>query len=200
MFLYTKENVLSSEFCEKLIQNFEESDLPSPGKITGIDPVTLESTGPVENPKIKSSIDISFTPEMEKDEIWGPLLQTLVPIIETEKYNYILRHELSLTNIKDFYLSSVFNMQKYEPGGAYHGFHCERGDMSNADRVLVWMIYLNDITDRGETHFYNQNHFETPKQGKMVIWPSDWTYLHRGIPSPTQTKYILTGWYNWVVN
>ena len=28
-----------------------------------------------------------------------------------------------------------------------------------------------------------------------MIWPSDWTFLHRGIPSLTQTKYILTGWF-----
>jgi hypothetical protein len=57
------------------------------------------------------------------------------------------------------------------------------------------MIYLNDVTEGGETEFYYQQHFETPEQGKLIIWPSDWTYLHRGIPSPTQVKYILTGWF-----
>ena len=64
-----------------------------------------------------------------------------------------------------------------------------------SDRVLVWMIYLNDVTDRGETEFYFQHHFERPEEGKLVIWPADWTYTHRGIASPTQTKYILTGWF-----
>ena len=43
--------------------------------------------------------------------------------------------------------------------------------------------------------FLYQHHFEEPKEGKLVIWPSDWTHLHRGIPSLTQTKYILTGWF-----
>jgi hypothetical protein len=56
------------------------------------------------------------------------------------------------------------------------------------------MVYLNTLTDRGETEFFYQNHFEEPKEGKLVIWPSDWTHLHRGVPSLTQTKYILTGW------
>ena len=30
----------------------------------------------------------------------------------------------------------------------------------------------------------------------MVIWPPDFTHLHRGITSPTQENYIATGWMN----
>jgi hypothetical protein len=88
------------------------------------------------------------------------------------------------------------NVQKYIPGQCFKTWHCER--MSNNPqsirRVLVFMTYLNTVDDGGETEFYYQHHFEQPVAGKMVIWPSDWTYLHRGISSPTQTKYILTGW------
>jgi hypothetical protein len=56
------------------------------------------------------------------------------------------------------------------------------------------MVYLNTVTDRGETEFLYQHHFEEAKQGTLLIWPSDWTHTHRGISSPTQTKYVLTGW------
>jgi hypothetical protein len=58
------------------------------------------------------------------------------------------------------------------------------------------MVYLNTVNDGGHTEFYYQNHFEDPVQGKLVIWPSDWTHLHRGIVSETETKYILTGWFD----
>ena len=27
-----------------------------------------------------------------------------------------------------------------------------------------------------------------------LIWPADWTFTHRGVPSPTQEKIITTGW------
>ena len=37
-----------------------------------------------------------------------------------------------------------------------------------------------------------------PKKGLSVIWPADFTYTHRGIPSPTQEKYIATGWFHMV--
>ena len=57
------------------------------------------------------------------------------------------------------------------------------------------MVYLNDVSDKGETEFFYQHHFESPVAGKLSIWPSDWMYLHRGVISPTESKYILTGWY-----
>ena len=52
------------------------------------------------------------------------------------------------------------------------------------------MIYLNDVHDRGWTEFFYQQHYEIPKAGKIVCWPSDWTHTHRGIISPTEVKYI----------
>ena len=58
------------------------------------------------------------------------------------------------------------------------------------------MTYLNDVTDGGETEFYFQKLKIKPVKGKMVLWPTDFTHLHRGITSPTQEKYIATGWYN----
>ena len=32
------------------------------------------------------------------------------------------------------------------------------------------------------------------KEGKLVIWPSDFTHPHRGIVSLDEEKYIVTGW------
>ena len=58
------------------------------------------------------------------------------------------------------------------------------------------MMYLNDVTDNGETEFLHQNLKIIPEKGKLVIWPSDWTHTHRGITSTTQEKYIITGWFN----
>ena len=58
------------------------------------------------------------------------------------------------------------------------------------------MTYLNDVIDGGETEWYYQNIKIKPERGLTVIWPSDWTFTHRGNTSPTQTKYIATGWFN----
>lgn len=91
------------------------------------------------------------------------------------------------------------NIQKYEPGQAFHHYHTERVGPNGiqATRHLVFMTYLNDIQVGGETEFPQQNIFIRSKKGLTVIWPADWTHTHRGIPAPMETKYIVTGWYNY---
>ena len=47
-------------------------------------------------------------------------------------------------------------------------------------RFFVFMTYLNDVDDGGETYF---NHFKIkvkPKHGKTMIWPAEWTHAHSG--------------------
>jgi hypothetical protein len=58
------------------------------------------------------------------------------------------------------------------------------------------MTYLNDVNDQGETEFYHQNIKIKPEKGLTLIWPADWTHTHRGITSPSENKFIVTGWYN----
>ena len=91
-----------------------------------------------------------------------------------------------------------FNIQKYNPGEGYHALHCENAGGSDIMRVMAWMIYLNTVTDKGGTYFSSYNRTIKPKEGRLVIWPAYFTHYHRGVVSKTQTKYIATGWYNFV--
>jgi hypothetical protein len=91
-------------------------------------------------------------------------------------------------------------VQYYPPGGGFKSWHTERGSNRQpaVSRHLVYMTYLNDVTDAGETEFYYQQLKIKPEKGLTLVWGSDWTFTHRGIPSPSQEKYIVTGWYNFV--
>lgn len=91
-------------------------------------------------------------------------------------------------------------IQRYLPGQAYHAYHCERPDNSwpAHARHLVFMTYLNTVSDQGGTEFPQQNLIIAPQQSMTVIWPADWTHVHRGIPSSTQIKYIATGWFQYL--
>jgi len=93
-------------------------------------------------------------------------------------------------------ISSLCVMQRTEPktGEGYHMWHAERFGMNTVERVLAWTIYLNDVTEGGETEFLYQGKRVDAKQGRIVIWPAGWTHLHRGNPPLSNTKYILTGW------
>ena len=92
------------------------------------------------------------------------------------------------------------NIQKYNPSQAFHAWHTERANhtVPNSSRHLVFMTYLNDVDEGGETEFYHQGIKIKPRKGLTVIWPADWTHTHRGCPAPAETKYIATGWFNFV--
>ena len=90
-------------------------------------------------------------------------------------------------------LFSGFKIQKYNPGECYSALHCESMG-SELDRVLAWMIYLNDVTEGGETEFPSQDKKFQPRCGDFLIWPAHFTHPHRGMVSKTQVKYIITGW------
>jgi len=186
-FIYTKKNVLSPNTCYNLIKTFESSDLKKPGVLYGPNGISSDSD--------KKSTDITFDPSFLKKEPWAMFLDEVIITVQNGVLDYLNRHSTAMTKMDPIDLYTYFNMQRYEPNEGFYGWHCERAGNKHSDRLLVWMIYLNTLTDRGETEFFYQQHFEEPERGKLVIWPSDWTHLHRGVPSPTQTKYILTGWF-----
>lgn len=187
MFIYKNEKAISQQLCQSFISTFEKSELKREGKLYG--PFGLSSDG-------KKSTDITFTPDFLQNKEWSELLYQFIPILQNSVEDYKIRFKNGISNIDPIDISPFFNMQRYAPGEGFFNYHCERASLKFSDRVLVWMVYLNDVTDRGETEFYYQHYFERPRQGTLLIWPADWTYTHRGISSPTQTKYILTGWVN----
>jgi len=186
-FIYTKKNALSSNTCHQLIKNFETSDLKKQGVLYGPNDISSDSD--------KKSTDITFDPSFLKKEPWAMYMDDVINVVQNGVLDYLNRHSTAMVKMDSIDLYTYFNMQKYEPNEGFYGWHCERAGIKHSDRLLVWMIYLNTLTDRGETEFFYQQHFEEPERGKLVIWPSDWTHLHRGVPSPTETKYILTGWF-----
>tara|TARA_S200002703_G_scaffold154438_1_gene157208 strand:- start:506 stop:1225 length:720 start_codon:yes stop_codon:yes gene_type:complete len=94
--------------------------------------------------------------------------------------------------------SWTVKLQKTEPGGGYHKWHCENGNFLYRDRVLTWMIYLNDVPYEcgGGTDFLHQKFSLQPKKGTVVVWPACYTHMHRGaFLSGDANKYIATGWF-----
>lgn len=113
-------------------------------------------------------------------------------VLEQYKAFYKYSHE----GIDAFSVSYPWNIQKYEPSKHYSVWHCENnGRPQYRKRHLAFMTYLNDVTDAGETEFLYQNVKIRPEKGLTLIWPAYFTHTHVGIPSPTQEKYVTTGWY-----
>jgi hypothetical protein len=89
-------------------------------------------------------------------------------------------------------------MQKTSTGGGYHVWHGEQGNGDQANRGLVYMLYLNTLPTEanGETEFLYQQRRINPVENTMVLWPAAFTHAHRGNPVyGDSSKYIVTGWF-----
>lgn len=169
--------------CDDLIAAFNASHYKRPGLSGGDGIVDLN---------IKDSIDVTNSDlDFGLIEAYCKQLQVVIDGY-TEKYPYSAVEEKMVVNGQ---------VQCYPPGGGYKLFHSERGSIVSPAwfRHLVFMTYLNDVTDQGETEFFYQKMLIKPRKGLTLIWPVEWTHVHRGIVSPTQTKYIITGWLSHVL-
>ena len=98
--------------------------------------------------------------------------------------------------LKLFSLQNIATLvQRTRPGEGYHQWHFEDGLPGYMHRrKLVWMLYLNDVEEGGETEFLHFSKRVKPKAGRIVIWPAAFPYLHRGNPPLSGKKYLLTSW------
>ena len=95
------------------------------------------------------------------------------------------------------FVATGFNIQGYyPPTGGYHRFHYEKSYPHNVYRHLVYMTYLNDVEDGGETEFLYQNVKIKPEKGLTLVWSADWFFTHKGHTSSSE-KYIITGWFEY---
>tara|TARA_B110000503_G_scaffold48990_1_gene79568 strand:+ start:1377 stop:1970 length:594 start_codon:yes stop_codon:yes gene_type:complete len=171
--------------CDRLIYHFENVGTPHKGEV-------IEGDHPEIRPNIKDSLDMQLHWD---DQIAKDYIGELGKCLNEYKLKYPACDQVMPYRIEDV------NLQRYNPGGAYFVWHTERVSGTwDSGRHLVFMTYLNDITDAGGTEFLHQEVSVTPKKGLTLIWPADWTHTHRGIPSLTQTKYIATGWYRFSEN
>lgn len=91
---------------------------------------------------------------------------------------------------------SVFEikMQKTPVGGGFHSWHFEADSRERANRLAAYTVYLNDVTEGGETEFLYLGKRYKPAMGDMLLFPAGYTHAHRGNPPLSGVKYILTGW------
>lgn len=175
-----------TSICDRIITYYKNSPDKQPGAMyAGGEAKVI--------PEAKQSTDVLVWP----DELRSDYYAILGKIVNRYKEKYPCSCKLGSWAIRE-----NLNIQHYDPGEGFHKWHCERatGDFPGVTRVLVFMTYLNDVTDQGETEFLHQKLKIKPEKGLTVIWPSDWMFFHRGITSPTQEKMIVTSWFNLLTN
>ena len=181
------DNSISKEGCRKIIKYFDDSPYKENANILG----------DKSRPEVKNGKDISIWISNCDKTIYEYLNTYIFPalnngIIRYKKKYPFLDHGVSTWNIED-----AFNIQKFngkEEG--YFAQHCESGSIKKCNRILVWMIYLNNA--KCGTRFYYPTRDVKAKEGRLVLWPAGWTHPHSGILPNRGEKYMITGWYSLV--
>jgi hypothetical protein len=168
--------------CDRLIDIHKHSRNKKPGA-AGIAnaQVAIDKT-------VKDSIDVCLSPNIVPKEYSNVLFKCLDL--------YTNKHEFSKINEVILYEDS--QIQYYPPGGGYKNWHMEKSGLAwpLVTRHMVFMTYLNTVEDQGGTDFYYQGITTKAEKGLTLLWPPEWPWTHRSQVSPTEEKYIITGWLN----
>lgn len=178
--------VVSKEECQTIIDWFESNThLHRPGIVGNDKKVDLTA-------KDSTDIHMDFF-NTSYNQIHTIILKAIDTCLRhyKEKYHY-------LDNIDPWGLFDGYNIQRYYPGQGYPAIHSEAaGRGEGSESMLVWTLYLNDVTDDGGTMFPYQKRIISANAGNFLLFPAPWTHMHHGIISKTQIKYIATGWFNY---
>ena len=185
-FIYENNNSLSPEICEEIINLFENSREKYDGRTLG-----------GVNKKIKDTTDMVIS----KSGKWSNIYECLENELRHNVQKYISSLYCKYAD-KDHVLIgeklevTPFMVQRYiqnEGKYVYHNdFHIDK--KNNMYRQLTYVFYLNNVIEGGETEFFNGEISINPQCGKLIIFPSSWTFPHCGKMPISSNKYIITGW------
>jgi hypothetical protein len=81
---------------------------------------------------------------------------------------------------------------KYNIGGEYHN-HYDHAPINS--RVVSLVAFLNDVEEGGELEFSFFDIKIKPKKNTVVVFPSNFPYLHIAHPVEKGRKYSLVTWF-----
>ena len=183
--IYECDDVFPVDFCNRVIDKFEKSDL----KFKGTTSIRFD------NP-IKNSMDMRIHDEpewVEEEKYFNDMIRKAMKKYE----NFILKMDVD-DRVKKYITEALMNtyihppqIQRTEPGQFYHWHHDESAPPNW--KMFTYIIYLNNVEkDSGGTTEFSCGKTVQPKAGKIIFFPSTWTYFHRGKTLEKGVKYIAT--------
>lgn len=216
-FIEVYPNTLSDDFCADFIKQFEHSPYQHAGRTGGgVDTSKKNSSDITINqyPEFQSALQTITQACTEKlssyvtsyffSLISGISItlqhpETKVPtVITADNFDEIGKPN-AMNIMRYLFRLAPFTAQKYQKSiGNYGYWHSEifpqAGTNDALHRMLLVIIYLNDVEEGGETDFYYQETSVKPKAGTMIVAPCGFTHTHRGNVPISANKYVLTSW------
>jgi hypothetical protein len=182
-FIYTENNIISTQLCKEIITMFEKSRDKIPG-----------TTSSGANFKVRNTIGLEITNLDEWKDIYANLciklresLDKYLNTINNKSNNGFLNNK-----IHDNLEFLTIQVHRYRKNEGLYSWHNDFTYTAEGIRYITFILYLNDVNIGGETEFVcNKINAEA---GKVLFFPSTWTYVHRGNMPISDNKYIIVGW------
>ena len=182
-FIWTDSQSLTADFCESVIEKYEVESFKKAAETVGGYKSVLQAT----------ELIITGLDDWNSEDAY--LFDRLNKALDI--YRYFLKGTLQIDFTADMLVDSGYQIVRYS-GDAGDKFDWHQDYITDdsygkgASRYLSYIWYLNTV-DGGETEFINGFQVK-PEVGKLLIFPSTWTYIHRGKrPPPNTSKYICNG-------
>ena len=182
------DNVITHEECDNLISLYEESERLNYT-------IARRDTG-YSQQQVDNKLVVVNKPNLEKSVLFNQQQIHVQKFVEATfkcYFEYAKKYGVLESVAKHRFYDDI-KIQKTKPSEGYHVWHCEHGSRTVGSRLLLIMLYLNDVAEGGETEFLNQSLRVQPKKGTLVICPSGFTHTHRGNPPLSGDKYMINGW------
>ena len=193
-------NVISKEVCDEIIERFEADEEVRPGSSgNGIS-------------DLKISDDLFITGDPKWKDIDDVLYEAFNPYFKD--YMDLLIKNANYSTPMMFH-DRGYQIQKTSPGGHYE-WHDDASSEPVAarsfvhkasnfevafvnNRIFTYILYLNDRTDQldnGKTQFFNCGVSKSivAEPGKLLLFPANQFWTHKGEELTSGVKYLLTGW------
>lgn len=177
---------IDHDVCDALVDFYHNNDF-----LYKVDGRSFIGNQMVVNNNIKESKDVGIPPQIQHPAVINYFAELQVVL-----YKYI--EKFPFCEFSAFSIREPISVQWYPKGGGFKMWHAERSQNDHTQNIrhLVYMTYLNDVPNGG-TEWFHQDKYVEAQKGLTVIWPADWTHVHRGRVCPDHEKIIATGWFSY---
>jgi hypothetical protein len=175
------DNFLDDDLCDLLVNKYE--------KVWATEQDKIKELSLCSNCSLCKCNRIDIMQHDEFNSLWEYVAQKYK--IALEKYKQDVN--LHPVQFPEQYGFEHIKIKRYLPNSE-HEFdtHVDVADHDTAKRFLIFLVYLNDDFEGGETTFPIFGDQVIPKKGRLLIFPPTWTYLHKGEKVfGDHPKYIL---------
>jgi hypothetical protein len=175
-YVQTFEGALPAAFCEQLIASFQQT----------------VDRHVVRRPGWRAGLDASSWTELDVSALADEaFMGYFYKQIDDHLAAYNQRLGLTIP-VPPSPLISQMRIKRYVAGSG-EGFQPHFDAIYEvANRYLVFLWYLNDVAEGGETEFCDLGISIPARTGKLLMFPPYWMYQHTGRPPLSGDKYILS--------